>query len=115
MSENRKGSRMKNHLIAMSIFSVGICFLIGSLLLSNSFREEKTNTKKESQHELLTISELADYLGITVEEVQTLTEVEEGLGVTSSYIPHIKMEKTNYYPKRAIDKWLLDTELTVVP
>lgn len=108
---------MKNTFLSLSIFSVAIAFVIGSWLLANSLSGEKTNQIKQSQvqHQLLTKSEVAAYLGISVEEVQKLTEVPEGEGVTSSYIPHIKIEKTNYYPKKAIDKWLLNTELITVP
>ncbi|MDQ1144029.1 hypothetical protein QE429_000856 [Bacillus sp. SORGH_AS 510] len=108
---------MKNTFLSLAIFSIAISLVISSWLLSNSLSDKKTNhtIQDENQHQLLTKSEVADYLGISVEEVQQLTEVPEGEGVTASYIPHIKIKKINYYPKKAIDKWLVNAEFITVP
>ncbi|MGG1680345.1 helix-turn-helix domain-containing protein [Neobacillus sp. NRS-1170] len=105
---------MKNNLIALSIFCFAVCFVIGCWLISDSLSGKKANKIKETQHQLLTKSEVANYLGISPEEVQKLTEISNGEDSFTSEIPHIKIDKTDYYPKTAIDKWLQNVELTVV-
>lgn len=105
---------MKNNLFALSIFSLAVSFVIGCWLISNSLSGIKNYNKKETQHQLLTKSEVANYLGISSEEVQKLTEITNGENSFTSGIPHIKIDKIDYYPKKAIDKWLLDTQLIVV-
>lgn len=107
---------MKNNLVALSIFCFAVCFVIGSLLISNSLSNKSTQPIKQTvQPQLLTQSEIADYLGISIIEVQKLTEIPDGQNSYISEIPHIKIENTVYYPKKAIDRWLLNVELTVVP
>lgn len=105
---------MKNNLVSLSIFSLAVCFVIGCWLISDSLSAKKNYNTKETQHQLLTKSEVAKYLGISPEEVQKLTEIPNGENSFTSEIPHIKIDKTDYYPKKAIDKWLLDTELIVI-
>lgn len=105
---------MKNNLVALSIFSLAVCFVIGCWLISDSLSGKKNYNTKETQQQLLTKSEVANYLGISPEEVQKLTEIPNGENSFTSEIPHIKFDKTDYYPKKAIDKWLLNTELIVV-
>jgi hypothetical protein len=105
---------MKNNLVALSIFGFAVCFVIGCWLISDSLSGNKNYNTKETQHQLLTKSEVANYLGISPEEVQKLTETPNGDNSFTSEIPHIKIDKINYYPKIAIDKWLLNVELTVV-
>jgi DNA-directed RNA polymerase specialized sigma subunit len=91
-----------------------MCFVIGCWLISDSLIGKKTYKIKENHHQLLTKSEVANYLGISPEEVQKLTEISNGEDSFTSETPHIKIDKTDYYPKTAIDKWLLNVELTVV-
>ncbi|MGN7403558.1 helix-turn-helix domain-containing protein [Cytobacillus praedii] len=105
---------MKNNLVSLSIFSLAVCFVIGCWLISDSLSGKKNYNTKETQQQLLTKSEVAKYLGISPEEVQKLTEIPNGENSFTSEIPHIKIDKTNYYPKKAIDKWLLNTELIVI-
>lgn len=110
----KRGGRMKNNLVALSLFCFAVCFVIGSWLISNSL-SDKIHQPKQTEHQLLTQKEVAKYLGLTTKEVQKLTEIPEGQGTYRSEIPHIKIDETNYYPKKAIDNWLLTTELTIVP
>ncbi|RHW31393.1 DNA-binding protein [Lysinibacillus yapensis] len=106
---------MKNNLIALSICIFAVCFVIGCWLISDSLSGEEKDNDKEVQHQLMTKSEVANYLGISPEEVQKLTEIPNGDNSFTSEIPHIKIGKKNYYPIKAIDKWLQKTELIVVP
>lgn len=106
---------MKNNLIALSIFSFALCFVIGSWLISEGINGESNNVGNPAQtNQLFTQSEVANYLGVSIEEVQKLTEIPNGPGSYTSEIPHIKIEDKVYYPKTAIDRWLLNIELTVV-
>jgi hypothetical protein len=106
---------VKNNIVAISIFSLGICIVFGCWLLSNSLRDNKSSQPiKNPPHQLLTQSEVAKYLGISVRKIQELTEYPDGSGYTS-ILPHVKVDNTNYYPKKALDKWLQNVELTTVP
>jgi hypothetical protein len=115
----KKGSGlMKNNLIPLSIFSLAVSIVTGCWLISNSLKESNkpiNSIKQAAQHQLLTQAEVADYLGISKDEVQKLTSIPEGDGIEKSELPYIKIENNYYYPKTGIDKWLLTVETTVVP
>lgn len=111
---------MKNNFVAISICWFAVCFVIGSWLISNGLSNQtlKLSNKSEKlpfQHQLLSESEVANYLGISMDEVQKLTKIPDGENSYRSEIPHIEIENKTYYSKNAIDKWLLNVELTVVP
>ena len=103
---------LKQYSIAIAIFSLAISFVIGSWLIATSLREQP---KEPVQHQLLSQEEAANYLGISVVEVLKLTEIPDGSNSYISEIPHVKVGKKVYYPKQAMDRWLLDMELIVVP
>jgi len=103
---------LKQYSIAIAIFSLAISFVIGSWLIATSLREQP---KEPVQHQLLSQEEAADYFGIHVVEVLKLTEISDGSNSYISEIPHVKVGKKVYYPKQAMDRWLLDMELIVVP
>lgn len=105
---------MKNYIIAISIFLLGVCIVIGSWMISSGLKT-KVPTKQAIQHQLLTQSELVEYLGLSKEEIQKLTELYDGDGSYTSELPHIKIGSEFYYPKSAIDKWLLNVQLTTIP
>lgn len=50
-----------------------------------------------------------------MEEIQKLTELPDGDNGYTSELPHIKIGLKNYYPKSAIDRWLLNIEVTNIP
>ncbi|PGL68873.1 helix-turn-helix domain-containing protein [Bacillus sp. AFS055030] len=105
---------MKNYVIAISIFLLGICIVIGSWMISRGLKTE-VSAKQAVQHQLLTQSELVEYLGLSKEEIQKLTELSNGDGSYTSELPHIKIGYEFYYPKSAIDKWLLNVQVTTIP
>ena len=107
---------MKNNLVALSIFCFAVCFVIGSWLISNSLGTNSTQPKKQTtEKQLLTQSEVAEYLGINIEEIKKLTKIPDGQNSYISEIPHMEIGNIVYYPKKAIDRWLLNMELIVVP
>ena len=106
---------MKNNLIALSIFVFAICFVLGSWLISNSLNHDfSQETEQSVQKQLLSQAELADYLGITVEEVQKLAKVEEGENTYRHIIPFIEIGDKIYYPKKAADEWLTNVIAEIV-
>lgn len=107
---------MKNNLVALSIFCFAVCFVIGSWLISNSLGNNSTQQINQTEEkQLLTQSEVANYLGITTEEVQKLTKISSGPNAYTTEIPHIEIENIVYYPKKAIDEWLQNMIMIVVP
>ncbi|MGA9227901.1 MAG: helix-turn-helix domain-containing protein [Mesobacillus sp.] len=107
---------MKNNLVAFSIFSFALCFVVGCWLISNGLNDRPTNESGAPVQtaQLFTQSEVANYLGISIEEVQKLTKITNGPDSFKSEIPHIEIEGKVYYPKSAIDRWLLNIELTII-
>jgi hypothetical protein len=108
---------MKKNLVALSIFSFAVCFVIGCWLIANGLSAKQNPPIKQTapQHQLLTKAELVQYLGLSEQEINKLTKLPDGnLGYTSE-LPHIEIGETVYYPKLAVDKWLLNVELTIIP
>lgn len=108
---------MKGNLTAFSIFTLAIAIVIGSWLVSNGLKaeepyKEESDAWKIQEKELLTQFELAEYLGITAEEVQMLLPLEVEGSITSS-IPFIKIGNVYYFPIKGIDKWLTETKAVV--
>jgi hypothetical protein len=99
---------MKDNLVATSIFSLAIAIVIGSWLISgglnNSEAQKENDTESTQKKLLLSQSELADYLGLTEEEIQMFVSED----VTKSLIPYIKVGNEFYYSVKAIDKWLVE-------
>ncbi|MFF2878247.1 helix-turn-helix domain-containing protein [Gottfriedia sp. NPDC057991] len=106
---------MKNNLVALSIFFLGLCIVIGSWVISSGLGVKANVSRIQSvqQHQLLTQSELVNYLGISKEAIQKLTELPDDVDTTSG-LPYIKIGEKFYYPKSAIDKWLLNVDLTTI-
>ncbi|XRG80121.1 DNA-binding protein [Rossellomorea sp. GAMAL-10_SWC] len=76
---------------------------------------KKTTTSRPVQHQLLKETELVNYLGLSKEEIQKLTELDDGDGSYSSELPHIKIGSEFYDPKSAIDNWLINVDLITIP
>lgn len=66
--------------------------------------KEPMPKKKETNHDLLMDSEeLADYLGITLDELNSTDPYDKN----TLQIPHMTIDNTIYYSRPAVDKWLL--------
>jgi hypothetical protein len=105
---------MKNNLVALSIFCLAVSIIIGSWLISNGLSNKKElKTTQTTQNQLLTQSELAEYLGLSIEEVRKLGPVQYGHDI-QSMLPYIKIGDTIYFSKEAVDKWLRNNEATSV-
>ncbi|WP_307586450.1 helix-turn-helix domain-containing protein [Paenibacillus wynnii] len=64
----------------------------------------------EPHHQLLTHSEVAEYLGISEAEVDQLNPPLDGTAHASSEIPYVRIGDTTYFPVKAIDKWLSEIQ-----
>lgn len=104
---------MKNYLNFLSVMFLGVCLLVGSWQLSSAMAVDKNNTSSFT-HQLLTTSELANYLGISETEVNKLGPQPSGQGTTTSVIPYIKIGNATYFPIKAVDTWLSKTESVTV-
>ncbi|MFD2212678.1 hypothetical protein [Metabacillus endolithicus] len=102
----------------VNIFVVSVCLLACSLLVSsfiisnaitNSYGGKKGKEEVYSDHALMTKNDLEVYLGLTDEEVSRLLPKAED-DVTASEIPYLLIGDTYYFPAKAIDKWLQETE-----
>ncbi|TYS13504.1 hypothetical protein FZC78_21305 [Rossellomorea vietnamensis] len=98
---------MKNDLISLSIFSLAIAIVIGSWFISNGLSNSGVHTDAEEvqQEQLLTQSELGEYLGLTEEEIKMFISED----ISKSMIPYIKVGNEFYFSVKAIDKWLVET------
>ncbi|MFS1518685.1 helix-turn-helix domain-containing protein [Bacillus sp. SCS-151] len=124
---------MKDNVLAISLFSLAICVVIGSLFISNGLKESsrlladhlqtidlqstiqltenKTNstepsTDSSSENQLLTPEQFGDYLGISEDQVNLFLPDSNG----DSPIPYVKIGSRVYFPKTAVDKWLVNVE-----
>ena len=111
---------MQKNLIAVSIFSLAIAIIVGSLFISDGLNNSETQMVNEEKNgettqekQLLTQTELRNYLGITEEELSMILPSQEG-NVTTSEIPYIRLGNKFYFSVKAIDKWLLETEVVTI-
>jgi hypothetical protein len=107
---------VKNNLVSLSIFCLAVSIVISGWLITQGFKnvEEKNQTQQQTkeiaQNQLLTSLELADYLGLSIEEIQKLGPIPAGEGQLRSELPYMKIGNKYYFSKVAIDKWLLKTD-----
>lgn len=119
MGENLK----VNNLIFPSII-IGLSIIISAWILGNAWRDSAESmrlqhvTLDQLQYEnenretpqLLDLSGLAMYLGITDDQAMKLMP-RESAGETFSQIPYVKINQQYYFPVKAIDNWLLENEM----
>jgi hypothetical protein len=98
---------------------LGICILAGAWIVSNALNNngnqktvgpvDQVTVVTPQEHQLLSHLELKEYLGINDEELEKILPKKEE-NVTTSEIPYVKIGYTTYFPVKAIDKWLTETE-----
>lgn len=113
---------MKNNFIAISIFCLAISIVIGgksiaqglieiagsenNINLTTSTYDEQSQTQ---QPQLLSYHELANYLGISVEEASKLGPNYSTIK-RESVIPYIEIQAQVYFSRAAVDNWLQSGE-----
>lgn len=110
---------MNKNLTALSIFCLAVSIVIGSWLISNSLKVSrqavKIQTSSHLRTTLLTESELASYLGLSLYEVKELGPVSVSTGDTQSVLPYLKIGDKVYFPKVGVDKWLSNNVGSILP
>ena len=105
---------MKTNLNAISIFCLAIGIVIGSWLISNSLSANMLSvpnqTSSQSTNKLFTESELATYLGLSLDEVKKLGPISDTSGEITSVLPYLKIGNNVYYSRAAVDKWLINNQ-----
>ena len=109
---------MKQLTTNIALLFLGVCILTGSWLVSNALNtnsSERTgeqvsvNMNTPQERQLLNHLELKEYLGISDEQLERILPRKDG-DVIQSNIPYIKIGYEYYFPVKAIDKWLTETE-----
>ena len=113
---------MKHNLLAASIVILGICIALGNWFIANGLKEQAL-VDRQLQHELqlqavekqlLSEAEVAEYLGLSIQEIQRLTKIETGPGSYTHIMPFIEIDTIVYYPKKAVDEWLSKIQVEFV-
>ena len=108
------GWRLKNNLNALSIICLAISIVIGSWLISNSLSKNRlsvrTQPESQSTNKLFTESELATYLGLSLDEVKKLGPISNPQGGFEGVLPYLVIGNKVYYSKAAVDKWLINNQ-----
>lgn len=81
--------------------------------ISSNYKE-KSSAEDFLQHQLLTQSEVAKYLGLSTEEVQNLGQESNDKSPEARLMPFKKIDDKYYYSKILIDEWLQIQETTNV-
>lgn len=107
-----------NKLIPISIIIVVFCMLLSSIYLGYSI-QRIPNIQAENtivDNSVMIISEVANYLGMTVEEVQEIINIEKNtLNSSGSYtgimFPYFIVNDKLYFHKESVDEWIKDVSI----
>ncbi|CAH1225495.1 hypothetical protein PAECIP111893_05264 [Paenibacillus plantiphilus] len=97
---------MKNNSLSAIIASsiLGICFIIGCLILVSDRQEE---TEIPPLNPLLSLQEAADYLGLNEEQVKNIISVELASGSFSEVkFPYIRLNNNIYISRDGLANWI---------
>ncbi|UTE76680.1 helix-turn-helix domain-containing protein [Rossellomorea sp. KS-H15a] len=109
---------MKQRSTNISLIILALCILAGAWMISNAIQNSDSqnvddqvtvNMNSTEGPQLLSSTELKDYLGISDEQLELIYPRKED-DVVISEIPYIKMGYEYYFPVKAIDRWLEETE-----
>lgn len=110
---------MRKITINFSLMFFGVCVLVGAWMISSALNNsakqkaigpvDQVTVITPQNHQLLSHLELKEYLGINDKQLEKILPKRDG-DVTTSEIPYIKIGYETYFPVKAIDKWLSETE-----
>ncbi|MGP4069977.1 helix-turn-helix domain-containing protein [Halobacillus sp. B29] len=111
---------MKQFASSLAQIFLGLCILAGSWMIADAMSDnnpsgnsiEQVQVKPQTKDQLLSHSELQEYLGIKQDQVEKLLPKKEG-NVTKSQIPYIQIGYEYYFPVKAVDLWLEETEAAI--
>lgn len=104
--------------ISISIIILAFCMLLSLIYLGYSI-QKITNIQTEktiADNSVMTISEVANYLEMTVEEVQEIINIEKNmLNSNGSYMgimfPYFIVDNKLYFYKEQVNEWLKDVSI----
>ena len=107
-----------NKLLSISIIIVGLCILLSSTWLGYSI-QKSTNIQTQkiaTDSNVMNISQVANYLGMTEEEVQGIMKTEKNIlestgSYTGTMFPYFILNDKLYFYKEQIDEWLKDVSI----
>ncbi|MFZ0476877.1 MAG: hypothetical protein WAM18_15540 [Halobacillus sp.] len=105
---------MRQISISISLIFLGLCIVAGAWMVSNALNSQNgteqvmVNTGPEKK-QLMGHLGLKSYLGINDEQLEKILPKKEGDDIKSE-IPYIQIGYEYYFPVKAIDKWLTETE-----
>src|SRR6056297_1456074 len=91
--------------IGTALFVLAFSILLGSIILAvsiNSLPNKVVNVEMKNEN-VLSLEEVADYLGITT------MSLEKTIERTSVGIPFFKLEGNYIFTKKGLDEWLANT------
>lgn len=103
---------MKHGFLSLAVGWLGLCILAGSWLMAGSLRADATLQHPPAvpgirqSHRLLTLPELAQYLGIPTNAARQLGAHKTGPNITSSRLPFVQIHGQVYYPLTGVNHWL---------
>ncbi|MFZ0368141.1 MAG: hypothetical protein WAM07_00900 [Halobacillus sp.] len=108
---------MKQMAGSLAQIFLGICILAGSWMIADAVKEsnrsessvEQVQVNPRAKDQLMSHSELQEYLGIKQYQLEKILPQKEG-NVTKSQIPYIQIGYEYYFPVKAVDQWLKETE-----
>jgi hypothetical protein len=103
---------MKHGDLSLAVGWLGLCILAGSWLVAGSLRAYATQqhppsaARARQSPRLLTLPELAQYLGIPTRAARHLGPHKTGQNITSSSLPFVRIQGHVYYPLTGVNQWL---------
>ncbi|KHE71793.1 hypothetical protein [Halobacillus sp. BBL2006] len=110
---------MKQYTISRSLVFLGLCILAAAWIMASALNDKaeardqnevsQANINIQKEDQLMNHLELKGYLGLSDEQLEKILPKKED-NVTKSKIPYIKIGYEYYFPVKAIDQWLTETE-----
>jgi len=105
----------ESRFIGFAIFVFSIVVLVTGIILANTLKSINVSIKSESEKDkeqaVFDLSQVANYMNMTEEQVMTIINVEENeLKTTGSFygkmFPYFKIDDNFFFVKEEIDQWL---------
>ncbi|MBH0229104.1 helix-turn-helix domain-containing protein [Halobacillus yeomjeoni] len=107
--------RMNTYLLILAA-----SILTGSWMVTSALNDTKAQTAVKEitlnhppkDQQLMSPGELKQYLGIRDDQLAKILPKKDG-DVVKSKLPYVKIGYEYYFPQKAVDKWLAETEAEV--
>ena len=98
-------------LLPISIIALAMSIVFGSIWIGHSIEKlaaihTPMSPSTSTEHIALTLTQVAEYLNMTEEEVQLIINWEETASVNEGKLPYVTINNKQYFHKDEIDEWL---------